>query len=117
MSSFWSESDALKLKTRREDAGLEAAALAKLFAVSAAQVRELEDGGQDCFYSPVIKAQISLCGRCASRIDMTSRSSIALMAKSAFIPPKSASRALGQCMPNPSTTAVRFGLQLRSGAA
>ena len=117
MSSFWSESDALKLKTRREDAGLEAAALAKLFAVSAAQVRELEDGGQECFYSPVIKAQISLCGRCASRIDMTSRSSIALMAKSTFFPPNSASRALGQCMPNPSTTAVRVGLQLRSGAA
>jgi hypothetical protein len=57
MNSFWSQSDALKLKTRREDAGLEVAALAKLFAVSAAQVHELEDGGQECFYSPVIKAR------------------------------------------------------------
>ncbi len=57
MNSFWSESDALKLKTRREHAGLQVATLAKLFAVSAAQVHELEDGGQKCFYSPVIKAR------------------------------------------------------------
>ncbi|WP_350297274.1 helix-turn-helix transcriptional regulator [Limnohabitans sp. Rim8] len=58
MNPTWSETDAQKFKAMREDAGLEVAALAKLFALSVAQVHELEDGGQECFYSPVIKARV-----------------------------------------------------------
>ena len=58
MNSLWPETDAQRLKTRREEVGLDAAALAKLFAISLAQLRELEEGGQECFYSPVIKAQV-----------------------------------------------------------
>jgi hypothetical protein len=58
MNPIWSETDAQKFKAMREDAGLEVAALAKLFALSIAQVHELEDGGQECFYSPAIKARV-----------------------------------------------------------
>ena len=45
------------------------------------------------------------CGRFSRRMPMISRSSVALMARSAFLPPKSTSRALSQRMMNSSTAA------------
>ena len=58
MNSVWSESDGQRLKASRLAAGLGAAALAKLNALSHAQLLELEEGGQGSFYSAAIKAQV-----------------------------------------------------------
>ena len=58
MNQVWSESDGQRLKACRLAAGLGAAVLAKLNALSHAQLLELEDGGQGSFYSAAIKAQV-----------------------------------------------------------
>lgn len=55
---MWSESDGQRLKASRLAAGLGASMLAKLNALSHAQLLELEDGGQGSFYSAAIKAQV-----------------------------------------------------------
>ena len=46
------------------------------------------------------------CGRCSSRMAMISRSSVALIARSARLPPKSTSRALSQRMAYSKTAAT-----------
>ena len=46
------------------------------------------------------------CGLCSKRIDMISRSSVALIAKSARLPPKSTKRALSQRITYSSTAAT-----------
>jgi DNA-binding XRE family transcriptional regulator len=54
----WRSSDADKLKTHREAAGLERWQLASLAAVSVNQIQQLEEGGMRSFYSPAIKAAV-----------------------------------------------------------
>lgn len=49
--------DAAHLKSLREAAGLEVSDLAAMSNLSAAQIRQLEDGGESLFYSPQIKNQ------------------------------------------------------------
>ena len=58
MNAQWQEIDAQRLRANREEAGLSAATLAKFNALSLAQLRELEEGGQVSFYSMTIKAQV-----------------------------------------------------------
>ena len=46
------------------------------------------------------------CGRFSKRMPITSRNNVALMARSAFLPPKSTKRALSHRMMNSSTMAM-----------
>ena len=56
MRKTWTESDAQQLKALREQAGIPQAAFAKRYALSVAQVRELEGGKIGSYYSEDIKA-------------------------------------------------------------
>jgi transcriptional regulator with XRE-family HTH domain len=56
MRKTWTESDAQQLKDLREQAGIAQAAFAKRYALSVAQVRELEGGKTGSYYSEDIKA-------------------------------------------------------------
>jgi len=56
MRKTWTESDAQQLKALREQAGIPQAAFAKRYALSVAQVRELEGGKTGSYYSEDIKA-------------------------------------------------------------
>lgn len=56
MQKTWTASDAQTLKALREQARAEQATLAKRYALSMGQVRELEGAGQGSFYSDSIKA-------------------------------------------------------------
>ena len=56
MRKTWTESDAQQLKDLREQAGIPQAAFAKRYALSVAQVRELEGGKTGSYYSDDIKA-------------------------------------------------------------
>lgn len=56
----WQEEDGNRLKALREACGWDVWGLARRCALSASQVRQLEEGGESQFYSPDIKA---LAGR------------------------------------------------------
>jgi len=56
MRKTWTESDAQRLRALREQAGIAQAAFANRYALSVAQVRELEGGKVGSFYSEDIKA-------------------------------------------------------------
>lgn len=56
----WSRSDAERLRHARNDAGLDVPTLAKHACLSVAQVHQLEDGGDSCFYTPEIKRQAGI---------------------------------------------------------
>ncbi len=56
MRKTWTESDAQQLKALREQAGIPQASFAKRYALSVAQVRELEGGKTGSYYSEDIKA-------------------------------------------------------------
>jgi len=58
MNALWTEDDGQRLRASRFAAGFSESLLAKLNALSLAQLRELENGGQGSFYSPAIKAQV-----------------------------------------------------------
>ena len=54
---LWTEQDALLLKQLREAMGLDTTGLAIQYALSNAQVLQLENGGHASFYSLTIKTQ------------------------------------------------------------
>jgi transcriptional regulator with XRE-family HTH domain len=54
---IWSESDAQRLKSLRESVGLDISILARRLCLSVHQLRQLEEGGVDRFYSESIKLQ------------------------------------------------------------
>lgn len=53
---IWRVEDGLKLKALRESCGWDVWALSRACALSAAQLRQLEDGGDSLFYTAAIKA-------------------------------------------------------------
>lgn len=53
---IWRAEDGLKLKALRESCGWDVWALARACALSAGQIRQLEDGGESLFYTAAIKA-------------------------------------------------------------
>ena len=55
---IWTPEDAQQLTTLREAAGLDVSILAKRHSLSVQQVRQLEEGGEDRFYSQAIKLQV-----------------------------------------------------------
>jgi hypothetical protein len=55
---IWTAEDAQQLKTLREARGLDIVILAKRHALSVHQVRQLEEDGDDRFYSQAIKLQV-----------------------------------------------------------
>lgn len=55
---IWSQEDAQQLSALREAAGLDVSVLAKRHSLSIHQVRQLEEGGDDRFYSSAIKLQV-----------------------------------------------------------
>jgi hypothetical protein len=55
---IWTTEDAHLLQSLREAAGLDISILAKRHSLSIHQVRQLEEGGQDRFYSQAIKLQV-----------------------------------------------------------
>lgn len=55
---IWTTEDAQQLNELREAAGLDIAILAKRHSLSVHQVRQLEEGGDDRFYSQAIKLQV-----------------------------------------------------------
>lgn len=57
-SRIWTAEDAQQLNALREAAGLDIAVLAKRHSLSVHQVRQLEEGGDDRFYSQAIKLQV-----------------------------------------------------------
>ena len=54
----WSDADAQRLKKLRLEAGMDVPELSKQSAVSAAQISQLEEGGDSLFYSPMIKYSV-----------------------------------------------------------
>ena len=58
MSRTWQPQDGQQLKSLREGAGLERSLFARQSSLSDAQLRELEEGGQGCFYSALIKLSV-----------------------------------------------------------
>ena len=56
MSLPWTDEDAMRLKHLRESAGVDAMRFALENAISLAQLHQLENGGDSCFYSQAIKA-------------------------------------------------------------
>lgn len=58
MNSLWSDEDAEHLKQLRESAGVDAMRFALQNAISLAQLQQLENGGDSCFYTPAIKAHL-----------------------------------------------------------
>jgi transcriptional regulator with XRE-family HTH domain len=54
-NQVWSPKDAEQLKELREAAQIDISILAKTYALSVAQLRQLENGGDSAFYSPAIK--------------------------------------------------------------
>ena len=52
---IWTTEDSQQLTSLREAAGLDIAILAKQHSLSIHQVRQLEEGGDDRFYSQAIK--------------------------------------------------------------
>jgi transcriptional regulator with XRE-family HTH domain len=60
VQQVWQAVDGHRLKALREARGWDVSRLAQLCALSAAQIRQLEDGGESQFYSTAIKA---LAGR------------------------------------------------------
>jgi hypothetical protein len=55
---IWTVEDAQRLTTLREEAGLDASILAKRHSLSIHHIRQLEEGGDDRFYSQAIKLQV-----------------------------------------------------------
>jgi hypothetical protein len=55
MNQVWLPVDGALLKKLREEAGVEITTLARKHALSNAQVKQLEDGGDSSFYTPSIK--------------------------------------------------------------
>jgi hypothetical protein len=55
---IWTSEDAQQLTTLRDAAGLDVSILAKRHSLSVHQVRQLEEGGDDRFYSQAIKLQV-----------------------------------------------------------
>ena len=55
---IWTAEDAQQLATLRAEAGLDVSTLAKRHSLSVHQVRQLEEGGHDRFYSQAIKLQV-----------------------------------------------------------
>lgn len=55
---IWTAEDAQQLATLRAEAGLDVSTLAKRHSLSVHQVRQLEEGGIDRFYSQAIKLQV-----------------------------------------------------------
>lgn len=53
----WSRGDAERLRHARSEAGLDILAVAKCACLSVAQVQQLEEGGDSCFYTLQIKRQ------------------------------------------------------------
>ena len=60
MVDQWNDLDANALRKARESAGLDATALSRLACLSVSQIRQLEEGGMSCFYTPSIKRQAGL---------------------------------------------------------
>jgi len=60
VQQVWQAEDGHRLKALREARGWDVWRLARLCALSAAQIRQLEDGGESQFYSAAIKV---LAGR------------------------------------------------------
>ena len=58
MTSPWTADEAELLKNLREDARIDATSFALENAMSLAQLSQLENGGESCFYSPAIKAHL-----------------------------------------------------------
>lgn len=56
----WSDCEAMRLRQARETAKIDLATLSKLACLSMAQLRQLEEGGESCFYTPTIKHQAGL---------------------------------------------------------
>ena len=56
MTPPWTAEEAELLQQLREQAGLDAMRFAMQNAISLAQLQQLENGGDSCFYSPAIKA-------------------------------------------------------------
>ena len=54
----WSDADAQRLKKLRLEAGMDVPELSRQSAVSAAQISQLEEGGDSLFYSPMIKYSV-----------------------------------------------------------
>ena len=46
------------LKKLREDAGVEITTLARTHSLSTTHIKQLEEGGDSCFYTPVIKLAV-----------------------------------------------------------
>jgi hypothetical protein len=55
---IWTVEDAQRLTTLREEAGLDVSILAKRHSLSIHHIRQLEEGGDDRFYSQAIKLQV-----------------------------------------------------------
>lgn len=53
---IWRAEDGLKLRALRESCGWDVWALSRTCALSASQIRQLEDGGESLFYTAAIKA-------------------------------------------------------------
>lgn len=53
---IWRAEDGLKLKALRESCGWDLWDLSRACALSASQIRQLEDGGESLFYTAAIKA-------------------------------------------------------------
>jgi len=53
---IWRAEDGLELKALRESCGWDVWALSRACALSAGQIRQLEDGGESLFYTAAIKA-------------------------------------------------------------
>lgn len=53
----WSDCEAARLRQARETARMDIATLSKLACLSMAQLRQLEEGGESCFYTSTIKHQ------------------------------------------------------------
>lgn len=51
----WTADDAASLKQSRSVAGCDLPDLAKATCLSVAQLKQLEQGGESCFYTPAIK--------------------------------------------------------------
>jgi phage I-like protein len=58
MTSLWTVENSEHLKQLREQAGLDAMRFAIENAISLAQLQQLENGGDSCFYSQAIKAHL-----------------------------------------------------------
>ncbi len=58
MTCPWIQQEGEQLKQMREQARLDAVSFAMENAISLAQLQQLENGGDSCFYTQAIKAQL-----------------------------------------------------------